>query len=71
VQDNLCLAVSASYPSSIFFAHQVLLQVKVAPVNSRTGCHLDIGSYDAHRHTLATQEEVPPYHLFLVKSVRA
>ena len=71
VQDNLCLAVSASHTSSIFFAHQVLLQVKVASMNSTTGCYLDIVFHDAQCHTLATQEEVPHFHLFLVKLVRA
>jgi len=71
VQDNLCPAVSASHPSSTFFAHRVLLQVKVASMKSRTGCHLDIVFHDAQRNTHATQEEVPHFHLFLVKLLRA
>jgi len=40
-------------------------------MNSRTDCYLDIVFHDAQGHTLATQEEVPHFHLFLVTSVRA
>jgi len=71
IQDHLCPAVSASHPSSTFFAHQVLLQVKVASMSSRICRHLDIVFHDAQRHTHATQEEAPHFHLFLVKLIRA
>ena len=71
VQDNLYPVVSASHPSSTFFAHQVLLQVKVASMKQRTDCHLDIVLYAHYHQTHATQEEVPHFHLFLVKSGRA
>jgi len=40
-------------------------------MKSRTGCHLDIVFHDAQGHALATQEEVPHVHLFLIKLVRA